>query len=304
HVLLTDLAIAHGYCGQPRRSVALLGKTLDDWNNGRVNAGNLGNLAFFEISLGELAAAEQHQRGALDVTSADEALEKGYGQLRLGLILTYTGRFTEAAREFRTALAIMQRERDPRSECHLWTYRGIRAQLLGDLHLALVCARRAHRLADASGNQRQRVRSADLFASVWLSHAEHEPEAARRRRILEAAETLLSEAMVRCRQLDLVELEAGILLHRAQWHRAMGNLEEARRAAGEGLLIADRCEYRIQAADIHNFFALLALEGGQPEVARQEALLGEACSLCDGEPHAYSSGLKQAQAILERIARI
>ena len=82
---------------------------------------------------------------------------------------------------------------------------------------------------------------------------------------LNAAATHLTEALTRCRRINLVELEPDILLAWARWYRASGNAEEAKAYAEEALIIADRCEYRLKQAEIHNFLARLAMDAGDHE---------------------------------------
>jgi hypothetical protein len=79
------------------------------------------------------------------------------------------------------------------------------------------------------------------------------------------------EALGRCRRVSLTGLEPGILLAWARWHDLSGDPEEARRFAEEALRIADRCEYRLKQADIHNFLAHLGLGAGNVASAREHA---------------------------------
>ena len=53
----------------------------------------------------------------------------------------------------------------------------------------------------------------------------------------------------------MVDHEPDILLAWARWHLAQGNRDEARQQAAEALAIAERCEYRLEQAEIHNFLA-------------------------------------------------
>ncbi|MCX7841349.1 MAG: hypothetical protein N2559_18085, partial [Anaerolineae bacterium] len=94
---------------------------------------------------------------------------------------------------------------------------------------------------------------------------------------LHHAERHLQEALARDRAIGLVEVEAAILLEFARLRLAQamtadhrpptadasggqpsavgGRLQEAFDFAHEALEIAERCEYRLQQADIHNFLA-------------------------------------------------
>src|SRR5260370_21926618 len=82
------------------------------------------------------------------------------------------------------------------------------------------------------------------------------------------AEQHLSDALTRCRRINLVEFEPDILLALARWHHATGNAITAREHADEALTIADRCEYRLVQDDVHNFLAELALDSTDSKTAR------------------------------------
>jgi len=96
------------------------------------------------------------------------------------------------------------------------------------------------------------------------------PSPKRRGEILAEAEQHLQEALARDRAINLVELEAPILLEVARLRFAQAVvssqssvdrqkqnqlMQEAFDFANEALQIAERCEYRLQEAEVHNFLA-------------------------------------------------
>jgi len=116
------------------------------------------------------------------------------------------------------------------------------------------------------------------------------------------------EVLIRCRQINLVELEPDILLEMARLRYAQatskestGLREEALGLAQEALEIADRCEYRLKQADIHNFLAQVALEKGDREEARRHAEIAKERAWCQGPPHCYKPALEEAGRLLEEI---
>ena len=113
------------------------------------------------------------------------------------------------------------------------------------------------------------------------------------------AEVYLSEALTRCRRINLVELEADILLAWAQWHREREEGEEAKESAEEALSIADRGHYRLKQADIHNFLAQWELDRGSLAPAQQHAEIAKGSALCDGPPHYYKAALDEAERLLQ-----
>ena len=85
----------------------------------------------------------------------------------------------------------------------------------------------------------------------------------------------------------------------ARWHRLAEAIEPAREHAREALAIADRCEYRLNQADIHNFLARLALDEGDRGSARKHAEIAHERALCDGPPHCYRSAIDEAERLLK-----
>jgi tetratricopeptide (TPR) repeat protein len=98
-----------------------------------------------------------------------------------------------------------------------------------------------------------------------------------------------------------VELEPGVLLAWARWHHAKGNTQQALGHAEEALAIADRCEYRLNQAEIHNFLARWHRDAGNLVEARQHAEIAKERAWCDGPPHCYKPALDEAERLLEEI---
>ena len=80
------------------------------------------------------------------------------------------------------------------------------------------------------------------------------------------------------------------------------SLGEALRLAEEALLIADRCGYVLQEADVHLFLAHLALERGEREAAREHARQARELATCDGPPdYTYKVAYDEAGALLAQL---
>jgi hypothetical protein len=69
----------------------------------------------------------------------------------------------------------------------------------------------------------------------------------------------------------------------------------------EALAIADRCEYRLAQAEIHNFLARLALEERDRKGASEHAATAYERAWCDGPPHCYQPALDEAERLLKAI---
>ncbi|MEH2273485.1 MAG: hypothetical protein V7K40_01290 [Nostoc sp.] len=77
--------------------------------------------------------------------------------------------------------------------------------------------------------------------------------------------TAVTEAITRCRAINLVTFEADILLELARLRLATGKRDEALRLAEEALEITERSGYVLQGADVNLFLAQLALADGDRE---------------------------------------
>ena len=305
---LNALANSYSLSGQSRRAVPLFRMH----NNPQEKAGDkrnlavgLGNLADDQAKLGELAAAERNLRRRIELCrEIKDQFSEAVGHQDLGRALAYQGAFADAAAELDAALAVFERHQHLQFQCVVWAYRAQRALLMGDATAAVEAARRVRELADErarSGRPNER----DIIQAEWLLGAALVAQAAEAK--AEAAETLaeaeghLTEALNRCRRINLIESEPDILLAWARWHRAKGDHKQARKTAEEALAIADRCEYRLKQADIHNFLARLALDAADRKAAGEHARIGYERAWCDGPPHCYKPALEEAARLLGEL---
>ena len=293
---LNALANSYSLSGQPRRAVPVFGGAADladklgDKGNLARALGNLSHMA--QLPLGRLQAAEGSLRRNSELCS-EIAHEFGeaVGHQEVGRLLAYEGRFPEAERELETALKSFHSHGMPQSECIVYAYRGLLRLLRHDPKAALGAVRESRRLADVESVE------ADIIWAEWLLGWVHttlgEPA---------AAEPHLNEALSRCRRINLVELEPSILLAWARWHHGGGDGTQARRFAEDALRITDRCEYRLNQAEIHNFLARLALDSGKPAEARDHAQKAKDYAYCDGPPHYYKPAHEEAERLLAQAA--
>ncbi len=125
----------------------------------------------------------------------------------------------------------------------------------------------------------------------------------------DAAERHLNEALRRCRAINMVEMEADILLDLARLRRDQDNLNEALRLAEEALTITERSGYALQGADVHLFLAEMALAAGDKAAAREHATAAREhataardLAACDGPPdYTYKVAYDEALALLRRL---
>lgn len=305
---LNALAVSYARSGQSRHAVRLLrmqiGIREKAGDKGNLAIG-LGNLAEDQVKLGELAAAEQSLRRQIELCrEIKDEFREALGHHDLGLLLACQGAFADAAAELDAALAIFERRHALQFQCVAWAYRALRALLIGDAGAAVGAARRARELADEVARSRYPV-ECDIIRAEWLLGAALVAQAGEAKG--ETAETLadaeahLTQALNRCRRINLVEHEPDILLAWARWHHAKGDGKQAHKFAQEALTIADRCEYRLQQADIHNFLARLALDAADRKAASEHTRMGYERAWCDGPPHCYKPALEEAARLLAEL---
>ena len=301
---LNTLAGSYAAAGLPRRAVPLVEQHIairEKYDSKKNLAIGLGNLATQRILLGDLAAAEQSLRRAIGLSrqSDDEWVEASW-HYPLGHTLACMGEFQESQDELRIAEGLYRHIKHQQGQGVVWASRALRALLMGDAKVALEAARKARELADVEHVE------ADIIQAEWLVGAAHQAVGH-----LPEAEMHISEALTRCRRINLVESEPDILLEmaRLRWAQAQGEevtgeestrlREESLSLAREALAIADRCEYRLKQADIHNFLAQVAMEKGDREEAQKHAEIARERAWCDGPPHCYKPALEEAERILE-----
>ena len=303
--LLNGLAASYNRTGQSRKAVRLFERSnaiYEDRGPRRSHALCLGNLAVGQLLLGSLKAAESHLRRAISINGEiGEKWDEAVGHQELGRLLTYAGRYDHAVKELRTALRVFIKQDHDQGQCVVWSYRGLGMLLMNKPKSALGALREA-RLYWKLVCQRLYPVERDGIRILWLLGA-----ARRRMGRLVGAETFLDRALSRCRRVRLVEFEADILLEMAklQWQKAAAKhdklVQQAKSLSGEALEIADRCEYRFQQADIHNFLARMALGESDRVTARQHAEIAKERAWCDGPPHCYRKALDEAEEMLAKL---
>ncbi len=120
-------------------------------------------------------------------------------------------------------------------------------------------------------------------------------------KLLFDAESHLKDAIIRCHNINLVDFEPSILLSWGKWHYLMKDFESAKEFAEKALFIANRCDYRLDQAEIHNFLATLYLDQDDHVKAIQHAEIAYECSWCDGPPHCYKPALDDAKELLGKL---
>jgi len=306
---LNSLANSYSLNGQPRRAVPLFEQhnAISEKAGDKKNlATGLGNVATQQMIIGALKAAEANLRHRIDLCrEIEDEFREAIGHQELGRLLAYRGVWEESASELAAGRSKFEKRKNVQGQGVNWAYRALRALLISRdktsevsetsevFNAALSAARRALELADETALTSY-PGERDYVQAYWLLGAAH-----RLNGDLAEAERHLSEALTRCRNINLVEFEADILLDLARLRADQNEREEALRLAEEALLIAERSDYVLQGAGVHLFLAQTALKDGDRATAVEHAKEARRLATCDGPPdYTYTVAYDEAGALL------
>ncbi len=328
---LNALANVYSLSGQPRRAVPLFEmvnvmlEKAGDKGNLAVGMGNVASMA--QIYIGALSTAERNLRRQIQLgNEINEEFTEAWGHQELGFILFYRGAWQKAEQELNKAISIKVWKENPQGYGVNFEYRAQRFLLMAreaagsgqlrvddgqssivNLKSAIECAQRALELADVDARMdaptpRDYVRTYWLLGSAYRANNE-----------LTLAEENLSKALDLCRQINLVEAEADILLDIARLRYAQGDFKDAQEKASEALTITERSGYVLQGADVNLFLAQYALEQEKDKAKAKEYAV-EAKKLATGweevdgkvvydttGKYVYKVAYEEAERMLERL---
>ncbi len=306
---LNGLANSYSLGGQSHRAVTIFQNAVplaEKIDNKKNVATALGNMADDQLKIGALREAERNLRRAIEL---DKELENEYGEAcdrqELGRNLSHCGAWAEAEKELDTALKLFEKGNNIQSQNVTWSYHALRFLFMArdnpqfkisNLKSSSQSASRALELADEFSSSNFRVER-DYILAHQLLGAAYQANGD-----LKQAEENLSKAISMCRQINLIELEANILLDLARLRYDQKKYEEAKNLADEALLITERCGYVLQGADVNLFLAQYALEQ-EKDKAKAKQYAEEALKLatCDGPPYYYKVAYEEAERFLENL---
>ncbi len=273
----------------------------------------LGNVANDQMRIGALRAAEANQQRRIALCRGTEGeFIAAVGRQDLGWALAYRGAYAESETELATALTDFEKQKHVQSQSVAWAYRAHRELLLlrqgacrgnakseiADIKSPLVQARRSLDLADETASDSRFVYPVrDYVRAHWLLGAAYRVAGQN-----DEAERHLHEALERCRRINLVEMEADILIDLARLRVATGAPEEARRLAEEALAITERSGYVLQGADAHLELAKLARARSDKDSALEHARKAKDLATCDGPPdYTYQAAYDEAVSLLAEL---
>ena len=312
---LNELANSYSLSGQPRRAAVvwttaiLIVEKIGGKQNLARGLGNVANMA--QLPIGSLSAAERNLRHAMSLSKEINSEEDlGTLQCILSQVFIYCGRWNESDNLLRLAEEIKKKNNYVQAQSVIWSHRAMRFLLIAreavgsnqssilDLKSSIECAQRALELADETARDSRFVYPIrDYISAYWLLGAAY-----RANNELTLAEDNLSKALSLCRQINMVDHEANILLDIVHLRYAQGDFKDAQEKASEALMITERSGYVLQGADVNLFLAQYALEQEKDKAkAKEYAEEAKKLATCDGPPYYYKVAYEEAERILQRL---
>jgi tetratricopeptide (TPR) repeat protein len=315
---LDDLANVYSLSGESRRAVplSLRGNEPDEKSGNKKGvATGLLNVADDQLKIGALGEAERHLRRGIDLCRevADESRE-AVGHRELGRVLFYRGEWNDSEQELKTATKLFEKQNHVQSLSITFSYRALRFLLmardaisseqssLDSIKSAIESARRTIELTEEHARTVSPM-PRDFIRAYWLLGAAYRAVSINSTTDeLTLAEENLSKALNLCRQINMVDHEANILLDLARLRYANGDFKDAQEKAYEALMITERSGYVLQGADINLFLAQYALEQEKDKAkAKQYAEEAKKLATCDGPPYYYKVAYEEAERMLENL---
>lgn len=304
--VLNALANCYSLSGQPRRAVSLFEQDiaiLEKLGLGIVMPVPLVNVAQGQLVVGSLKSAEVNLRRSIALCrESGDQRSKAIGNQELGLLLAYRGAYAGSKAEFVTTLRIIDQQNYTILRGDNWAYRAIREILLlrtavsHDPSIAVTAARNALEFTSEWELANYPIERQNIQAH-WLLGA-----ACRAARQYDEAGHHLSEALERCRRINLIDKEANILVDLARLRAVTGDQMEARRLGEESLYITERSGYVLQGADAHLELARIALVNNDKVTAKHHAQQAEKLAYCEGPPdYTYKAAYDEALVLLKQM---
>ena len=287
--VMNTLAISYSLSGQSRRALPLKKIVVHLEENDRNEKNfitSLCNLALEEIRIGELDAAKENLLKAIKICEENNVkFEQIQCSTAYGSLLTSMGSYKNANKQFDEAYKLANEVGTTQQKLLIDAYRSICSLFMNNADEALKFAMKVYNIALNRQNERDKIMSFLLLGSAQNMKGN----------IAEAG-THLKEALIRSRKVNMVDLELETLFEFAKLQFKGNSKEEASTFAKKALLIADRCEYRLKQADIHNFLAEFYLDAGDLKNAKEHGKMAKDAAECS-----YIHALEKAEKLLKAI---
>jgi tetratricopeptide (TPR) repeat protein len=298
--LLNSLGVLYTKNGQPSLAISLFKSSQSD------DPRLLVNFAISQMDVGKFSDASNNLSLAIQIAQAiEDNLCQAAGHLELGRLYGYMGIWSAAEAELRKATNLFEKTGDLHGKentliywtlLYLASARTNSDQAKAYSKIAIQYAEEASSLSKIVTETFYPVEH-DFAWSQWLMGFSYRIGGRH-----EAAKLFLDNALTRARSINLVEIEANILVTLALLRYDEGHYEEAKSVVEEALLITERCGYVLQDADANLFLAQYALEQEKDRAkAKEYAETALKLAYCDGPPYYYKVAYQEAERMLDRL---
>ena len=309
---LNSLANAYSLSGQPHHAVLAYTNAIKLWEKAGDKKNlvtGLGNVGDDQLKIGALNEAEHNFRRSIEISrTVGNDMQEAYGKFQLAHVFSYCGIWRNAEHELKIAQTTLEKAKHVQALGTTYSCSALLFLLMAkdnpqssikNYKSATKSASRALELADMLEDEDglHYAVPRDYIRAYWLLGAAYRASSN-----LTLAEENLSKGIRMCRQINLVQYEANILLDLARLRYDQQNYEEAKSLADEALLITERCEYVLQGADVNLFLAQYALEQEKDKArAKEYAETALKLATCDGPPYYYKVAYEEAERFLENL---
>ena len=251
----------------------------------------LGNLSEVLIRTGRLLDATNTLERKIKISQQiSDQFKEMVGRQDYGLALAYRGEFEESERQLKVTVEFLSKRSLDREECVSWAFYTLLNLLQRKKEEALESAKRSYQLASVQKRKRDMIRASWLLGVAYRLNEK-----------LDLAEEQITESLKNDRAINLIEIEANILLELARLRYAQGDFKDALEKASEALMITERSGYVLQGADVNLFLAQYALEQEKDKAkAKEYAKSALKLAYCDGPPYYYKVAYEEAERMIAR----
>jgi hypothetical protein len=291
--LMLVLAVCYYMCGDPVRALEAFRKIDADYIDG-VYAPFFALKTMMLCQTGALAEAERLARQSVQEVEKAGSGDYSLSLMALAMVLVRQGDYEEAQAwlsDYRVIIENADDTDDPIVLTIFLTECGLAALRLDDQASAQAAAEEMALIAEESGLPQARIQSMAVSADISEAQGRHD-----------RAHDLLNDTLILAREARAIESEAGLLVKLGNWHARHGRIDAACGYAANALHLAEHGQLKLRQADALNLLSGVHRAGGNRQEAAAEAAAAYRLAWCDGPPHAYEWGLRQARENLEAVA--
>ena len=204
-----------------------------------------------------------------------------------GFLQTIIGNWKQADEEYDLALSYFVASNRRQSENLVYTHQTYSHLLKGDAQSALFVGQKAYEFVSTHKNENDRIRLEWLLGWAYLQENN-----------LVLAKKHLDDALKRCRSINYNPLEPSILLACARLAFAFGNIESSYEYLNHAQQIAERASYRLDLADIHNFYAELDIDSDNYSLAKDNIAKAKSFASISAPEYIYAFAYSTAEKLL------